>query len=81
MASATVTSKGQITIPKRVRQALRLSPGDRIEFSIEKGGKVTVRAGKGDVADLKGLLHRRGRKIVSLAEMDRAIAKGHRSSP
>jgi len=81
MASATVTSKGQITIPKKVRQALRLGPGDRIEFSIEKGGRVSVRSGKADIAELKGLLHRRGRKIVSLAEMDRAIAKGHRGLP
>jgi antitoxin PrlF len=81
MPSATVTSKGQITIPKRVRQALRLGAGDRVEFVIEKGGKVVVRPGKGDVADLKGLLHRRGRRVVSLAEMDRAIAKGHRFNP
>jgi antitoxin PrlF len=78
MPSATVTSKGQITIPKRVRQALRLGVGDRVEFVIEKDGQVLVRPGKGDVADLKGLLHRRGRKSVSLAEMDRAIAKSHR---
>ena len=79
MASATVTSKGQITIPKKVRQTLRLGPGDRVEFLIEKGGKISVRPGKADVADLKGLLHRRGRRAVSLAEMDAAIAKGHRS--
>ena len=78
MASATVTSKGQITIPKKVRQALRLGPGDHVEFLIEKGGKVSVRSGKGDVAELKGLLHRRGRKVVSLVEMERAIARGHR---
>jgi antitoxin PrlF len=78
MASATVTSKGQITIPKKVRQALRLGPGDHVEFLIEKGGKVSVRSGKGDVAELKGLLHSRGRKVVSLVEMERAIARGHR---
>lgn len=78
MASATVTSKGQITIPKRVRQALRLGPGDQVEFLIGKDGKVSVRSGKADVTELKGLLHRRGRRVVSLAEMDRAIARGHR---
>jgi antitoxin PrlF len=78
MASATVTSKGQITIPKKVRQTLRLGPGDRVEFLIEKGGKISVRPGKADVSDLKGLLRRRGRRAVSLAEMDAAIAKGHR---
>jgi len=78
MPSATVTSKGQITIPKRVRQALRLGVGDRVEFVIEKNGEVIVRPGKGDVADLRGLLQRRSRKAISLAEMERAIAKGHR---
>jgi antitoxin PrlF len=78
MASATVTSKGQITLPKKIRQALRLGSGDHVEFLIEKSGKVLVRSGKGDVAELKGLLHRRGRKVVSLVEMERAIARGHR---
>jgi antitoxin PrlF len=78
MASATVTSKGQVTIPKRVRDALRLSPGDRIEFLIEKSGKVSVRPGKGDIADLKGILSRTGNKAVSLSEMERAVARGAR---
>jgi AbrB family looped-hinge helix DNA binding protein len=36
MASATVTTKGQVTIPKKIRQALGLSAGDLIEFVIEK---------------------------------------------
>jgi AbrB family looped-hinge helix DNA binding protein len=77
MASATVTSKGQITIPKNIRQALRLGPGDRVEFIIEKGGKVSVLPGKADIADLKGLLRRRGRRPVSVMDMERAIARAH----
>jgi AbrB family looped-hinge helix DNA binding protein len=79
MATATVTSKGQITIPKKVRQALHLAPGDRVEFLIDGSGKVLVRPGKADVADLKGLLHKRGRRAVSITEMERAIERGHRS--
>ena len=81
MASATVTTKGQITIPKKIRQALRLGPGDRIEFVVEDGGKVSVRSGKADIIGLKGLLHKPGRKSVSLAGMERAIARGHRRLP
>ncbi len=81
MPTATVTSKGQITIPKRIRQALRLSVGDRVEFVIARSGEVLVRPGKADVGDLKGLLRRRNRKTVSLAEMDRAIARGLRVHP
>jgi len=81
MPFSTVTSEGQVTIPKRVRQALRLGVGDRVEFVIEKSGEVLVRPSKGDVGDLKGFLHRRGRKAVSPAEMERAIARGHRLHP
>lgn len=81
MPSATLTSKGQITIPKKVRQVLHLGIGDRVEFVIEKSGKVLVHPGKGRVADLKGILHRRSRKPVSLTEMEDAIAKGHRRRP
>ena len=76
MASATVTSKGQITIPKKVRETLNLGPGDRVEFLIEKDGKVSVRPGKGDIVDLKGILRRRGRTPVSLSQMEHAIARG-----
>lgn len=81
MPSARVTSKGQITIPKKVRESLRLGVGDRVEFVIDKGRQVLVLAGKADIADLKGILHRAGRKPVSVTEMDRAIARGlrHRS--
>ncbi len=78
MASSTVTSKGQITIPKKIRQALGLAPGDRIEFVVEDSGKVSVRSGKADIVELKGLLHKAGRRVVSLADMERAIARGHR---
>jgi antitoxin PrlF len=78
MPAATVTSKGQITIPKKVRQALDLGAGDRVEFVIEKDGRVRLQPGKGDVAALKGFLHKPGRSAVSLGEMDKAIAKGYR---
>ena len=77
MAAATITTKGQVTIPKKIRDALRLGPGDRIEFLIE-GGKVSVRSVKSDISELKGSLHKPGRKSVSLVAMEGAIAKGHR---
>ena len=44
MSSAKMTSKGQITVPKRIRETLRLEPGDRIEFSASASGEVVVRA-------------------------------------
>lgn len=44
----TMTSKGQVTIPKKVRDALRLAPGDRVEFGVNREGQVVVlKAGAG----------------------------------
>jgi AbrB family looped-hinge helix DNA binding protein len=76
MASATVTSKGQITIPAKVREALGLDPGDRVEF-VETGKReFSIVPATGSVRELKGLFRGRRTKPVSLEEMDRAIAKG-----
>lgn len=75
MPGATVTSKGQITIPKVVRDSLELKPGDRVAFYVREDGIVEVQAETSDVMALKGVLkaHRRG---VTLEEMERAIAEG-----
>jgi antitoxin PrlF len=78
MPSAMVTSKGQITIPKRIRDFLQVKPGDRIDFDIDSSGKVVVRSGGTDVQQLKGMLHRPGRPPVSLEAMEAAIARQHR---
>lgn len=76
MAIATLTSKGQITIPVQVRTALGVDAGDRIEFvEIEKGQFAIVAATR-SVRELNGLFHRKGRKPVSIEEMNAAIAKG-----
>lgn len=81
MPSATVTSKGQVTIPKRVRDALGVKAGDRLDFVIEDDGRVVVRAGTLSVRDLQGILRRPGRRPVSLAEMEAAIVRHHRRRP
>lgn len=39
----TMTIKGQVTIPKKVREALRLAPGDGVEFAVNADGEVVVR--------------------------------------
>ena len=77
MPSATITSKGQVTIPKRIRDLLRLEPGDRIDFVIDDQGRVRVRPGTTDVTELRGLLQRRGRRPVTLKQMAAAIARQH----
>jgi antitoxin PrlF len=78
MPSAMVTSKGQVTIPKPIRDFLQVKPGDRIDFDIDASGKVVVRPGGTDVRQLKGMLHRPGRAAVSLESMEAAIARQHR---
>jgi AbrB family looped-hinge helix DNA binding protein len=79
--TTTVTSKGQVTIPKRVREFLRVKPGDRVDFVIDDDGRVLVRAGTISARALKGVLRRRGRRPVSLGAMEAAIIRHHRSRP
>ena len=76
MAVATLTSKGQTTIPKQVREHLKLNPGDKLDFVIESGGRVVIRPAKLDVRELKGMLNRRDGKVLSVGEMNAAIARG-----
>ncbi len=75
MAAATVTSKGQITIPVQVRTELGLDAGDRIEFVKLEDGKFAIVAATRSVRDLKGMIRKRG-KPVTIEEMNDAIAWG-----
>jgi AbrB family looped-hinge helix DNA binding protein len=81
MPSATLTSKGQVTVPRSIREVLKVEAGDRLDFVLEEEGRVVVRAGVADANDLKGLLHRPGRRAVSIAEMNAAIARQGRRKP
>jgi antitoxin PrlF len=74
MPSATLTSKGQITIPKEVRDALGLEAGDRVDFVAEKEGEYKVVPATRDVRELKGIVPK-PKKPVSVEEMNRAIAR------
>ena len=69
---ATLTSKGQITIPKPMRDALHLRTGDRVEFVLEADGTVRLLPVTSSVTALKGMLPKPG-EPVSLAVMERAI--------
>jgi AbrB family looped-hinge helix DNA binding protein len=64
-----------VTLPKQIRETLKVKPGDRLDFVLDASGEVRVRAGRFDVRDLKGLLHRSGRRPVSLEAMNEAIAR------
>lgn len=71
MATAVLTSKGQITIPKPVRDRLGVETGDRVEFIEMEGGGFAVVSATRDVRTLKGLIP--AAKPVSLAAMKRAV--------
>jgi len=71
----TLTSKGQVTIPKVVRDALHLRAGDRLDFVLEPDGTVRVLPITGSVRRLKGMLPAPP-KPLTIDEMDAAIAKG-----
>ena len=72
---ATITSKGQITLPKMLRDQLHLSAGDRIEFVIEENNVVRLLPHLASVKNLKGMLPKPA-QAVSLEQMDQAIADG-----
>ncbi|MBM4037937.1 MAG: AbrB/MazE/SpoVT family DNA-binding domain-containing protein [Planctomycetes bacterium] len=73
MAAARLSTKGQLVIPKVIRDRLGLHPGDRVDFVVQDNGDVVVRPAVVDVRSLKGMLHRPGMRAVSIEEMNRAI--------
>jgi len=73
MATATVTSKGQITIPAQVRASLGLDTGDRVEFIELERGQFAIIAAVHSVKNLKGLI-RKPASPVSIDDMSAAIA-------
>ena len=75
MPSATLTSKGQITLPKTIRDLLRLGVGDRVDFIVKDDRTVVLRPATVDVRELKGLLHKKGIKPLSVEQMNAIIRR------
>lgn len=73
MLESTITSRGQTTVPKAVREALELKAGDRVRYTIE-GSAVRIRPLR-PISRLRGIVRRQGPPL-SLEDMDRAIAEG-----
>lgn len=73
MAAVTVSSKGQVTIPARVRAAMGLEPGSRVEFVETGGGQYAIVPVTSPVTALKGML-RKPPAPVSVEDMANAIA-------
>ncbi|MCF4164339.1 AbrB/MazE/SpoVT family DNA-binding domain-containing protein [Zavarzinia compransoris] len=75
MSSATLTSKGQITIPQKVRQDLGLSAGDRVDFVRLPGGGYAVIPASASIKSLKGIVPKPATP-VTLEDMEAAIQAG-----
>lgn len=76
LKKATITSKGQVTIPKDIRDILKVAPGDQIDFIVCDDGEIRISPRTCDFRSLKGLFHKKGRKTASLEDMEKAIQKG-----
>ncbi len=74
MTTATLTSKGQITIPAEVREALGVESGDRVEFVEVARGRYELIAATQSVTALKGMFGK-VRKTVSISDMNAAISR------
>jgi antitoxin PrlF len=75
MATATVTSKGQITIPKEVRDTLLINAGDRLEFILIDKKEALIRPVSKKVDEVFGRLFEKQRRTVSVDQMNEAIQK------
>lgn len=75
MPVSKLTSKGQTTIPKEIRDALDLKPGDRILFMISDDGKVTMTPQNKGIEELAGIFYDPDRKPLTDAELKEAVAQ------
>lgn len=77
---SAITVKGQATIPKAIREHLRLKPGDRVKFFVHPDGSVVLLP-KLPAAALRGILKSRRRRPVTIAEITEAAAEGAAGVP
>ncbi len=74
MTHSMLTSKGQITIPKVVRNKLNLKTGDRLDFKIRDNEVILIPVSK-TVDDVFGILSRDDRKVYSVEQMNDLLKK------
>jgi AbrB family looped-hinge helix DNA binding protein len=75
MPTATLTSKGQLTLPKPIRELLRLDAGDKVDFIVSDDRTVILRPATVDVRELKGFLRKKGRRRLSVEEMNAVVRR------
>ena len=70
---ATLTSKGQLTLPKEIRDRLGLDAGSVLDFELRPDNTITARAVKPDARRLRGLLVSPHAKALTVEQMDAAV--------
>jgi AbrB family looped-hinge helix DNA binding protein len=70
-SEATLTSKGQTTIPKEIRDSLAMKPADRMTFTLMPDATVVMRVKSKSIAALAGRLYKKGRKPVPVEQLSR----------
>lgn len=81
MVTATLTSKGQLTIPKTVRDSLHLHTGDRVAFVIHGDAEAIMKPVTKSVDDVFGLLHLPGQMPLSIEQMKAAVKARMKAEP
>ena len=81
MPTSTVTSKGQITLPKAIRDRLGVETGDEVDFVANERGDIVVRAVTVEIVELRGMLKRKRTRGVTVEKMNAAIRRRHSRKP
>lgn len=76
MSKSTVTSKGQVTIPKKIRMTAMIHEGAQLDFQIQSDGNILIIPIQTHISHLKGIIKSKRKKPVSLAEMKKTISDG-----
>ena len=79
MAISTVTSKGQITIPKAVRETLRLEAGDKVDFQIDPDGSVRMQPLAKKVSEVFGAFAYKASRPHSTDDMKRRVTEAFKT--
>jgi AbrB family looped-hinge helix DNA binding protein len=77
MPASTLTSKGQITIPREVRERLHLKAGSRVDFIVEPSGQVVLKSLDRNFRSIRGIVSSRRKRPISIKEMNEAIVQGY----
>jgi AbrB family looped-hinge helix DNA binding protein len=77
MPTSTLTSKGQVTIPKEVRDRLHLKTGSRLDFIFSDSGQVILKPVQADFRSIRGIVRTKWKRPISVKKMNEAIAKGY----